>query len=204
MSTLVPSVENDLSLKPAIGIHHAAYRCRDAEQTRWFYEDVLGLPLSMTLVADEVPGYLTKVPYMHLFFALGNGEFVAFFDQPDSAKADQFKGKVDSFDRHLAFEVADEASLLGWQKRINAMGVSCLGPVDHDFVKSVYMYDPNGFQVELTLRTAEHDAIMVHERETARQVLKEWTARTREQKEKLFGAEALDLRSRQQRRAGVA
>lgn len=25
------------------GIHHSAYRCRDAEETRGFYEDVLGL-----------------------------------------------------------------------------------------------------------------------------------------------------------------
>lgn len=204
MPSLEPSSEKSPSLKPAIGIHHAAYRCRDAEQTRWFYEDVLGLPLSMTMVADEVPGYQTKVPYMHLFFALGNGEFVAFFDQPDSARPEQFKGKVDSFDRHLAFEVADEAGLLAWQKRINAMGVSCLGPIDHDFVKSVYMYDPNGFQVELTLRTPEHDAIMLGERETARQVLRDWTQRTRQQKEALFGAEALDLRSRQPRRAGAA
>ena len=27
------------------GLHHTAYRCADAEQTRQFYEDFLGLPL---------------------------------------------------------------------------------------------------------------------------------------------------------------
>ena len=27
------------------GLHHTAYRCADAEQTRAFYEDFLGLPL---------------------------------------------------------------------------------------------------------------------------------------------------------------
>ena len=27
------------------GLHHNAYRCRDAEKTRVFYEDFLGLPL---------------------------------------------------------------------------------------------------------------------------------------------------------------
>ena len=27
------------------GLHHNAYRCRDSEQTRRFYEDVIGLPL---------------------------------------------------------------------------------------------------------------------------------------------------------------
>lgn len=29
--------------KPVVGVHYAAFRCRDAEQTIWFYRDVLGL-----------------------------------------------------------------------------------------------------------------------------------------------------------------
>ena len=33
--------------KPVIrGLHHNAYRCRDAEATRQFYEDFLGLDLA--------------------------------------------------------------------------------------------------------------------------------------------------------------
>jgi catechol 2,3-dioxygenase-like lactoylglutathione lyase family enzyme len=200
VETRVDSSSIPPALRPAVGIHHAAYRCRDAEQTRWFYEDVLGLPLSMTLVAEEVPGLREKVPYMHLFFALGNGEFVAFFDQPSTAKLAHFE-RADSFDRHIAFEVANEADLRAWQKRINNLGVSCLGPVDHDFVKSVYMYDPNGLQVELTIRTANHDHHMVDGRESARQQLQEWTARTRGTKEEKFGAAAVDLRSRQAKHA---
>ena len=31
------------------GLHHAAYRCRDSEETRKFYEDFLELPLAHTL-----------------------------------------------------------------------------------------------------------------------------------------------------------
>ena len=34
-------------LKPLHNVHHFAFRCRDAEQTRWFYEDVLGLKLAI-------------------------------------------------------------------------------------------------------------------------------------------------------------
>ena len=30
---------------PIHGLHHFAYRCKDAEETRHFYEDILGLPL---------------------------------------------------------------------------------------------------------------------------------------------------------------
>ena len=35
-------------------LHHFAYRCRDAEETRQFYEDMLGLPL--VHVVKEVDG----------------------------------------------------------------------------------------------------------------------------------------------------
>ncbi|MCA8967313.1 MAG: VOC family protein, partial [Planctomycetes bacterium] len=35
------------------GLHHAAYRCRDSEETRRFYEDFLGLPLVGTLAISE-------------------------------------------------------------------------------------------------------------------------------------------------------
>ena len=35
------------------GLHHNAYRCRDSEETRRFYEDFLGLPLAGTLLIDE-------------------------------------------------------------------------------------------------------------------------------------------------------
>ncbi|MBK9004912.1 MAG: hypothetical protein IPM41_13985 [Sphingomonadales bacterium] len=43
---------------------------------------------------------------------------------------------------HWAFEVGSEEDLLAMQQRINSYGVSAVGPVDHGFVKSVYMADP--------------------------------------------------------------
>lgn len=42
------------SLKALHNIHHAAYRCRDAEQTRWFYEDILGLKLAAAFEEDKI------------------------------------------------------------------------------------------------------------------------------------------------------
>src|SRR3546814_3135237 len=77
----------------------------------------------MTLVADIVPGLRKRVPFMHLFFELGNGEYIAFFDQPETAQTEHFRN-ADSFDRHIAFEVADEAALRDVQRRINGKGVS--------------------------------------------------------------------------------
>ncbi|NDH40168.1 MAG: VOC family protein [Gammaproteobacteria bacterium] len=182
-------------LKRLGNVHHAAYRCRDAEQTRWFYEDVLGLPLAAAMVFDEIPGSGRKSEYMHLFFQLADGNFIAFFDEPSTATSDHFH-KKDSFDVHIAFEVESREAMLAYQKRINEAGKGCLGPVDHDFVESVYMYDPNGIQVEITSKTPDYDQIMSDDAAQAHDQLANWTARTRGVKEGLFGADALDQRGK--------
>ena len=42
-------------------LHHNAYRCRDSEQTRQFYEDFLGLPLAESLeIGETKTGRKTK------------------------------------------------------------------------------------------------------------------------------------------------
>jgi len=53
------------------GLHHNAYRCRDSEQTRAFYEDFLGLPLSGTLEIKETKGGRPTEP-LHTFYRLGD------------------------------------------------------------------------------------------------------------------------------------
>jgi catechol 2,3-dioxygenase-like lactoylglutathione lyase family enzyme len=51
------------------GLHHNAYRCRNSEETRAFYEDFLGLPLSGALAINETKsGRQTKV--LHTFFRM--------------------------------------------------------------------------------------------------------------------------------------
>jgi catechol 2,3-dioxygenase-like lactoylglutathione lyase family enzyme len=182
--------------RPIIGVHHAAYRCRDAAQTIWFYSDVLGLVDKTGIVLEEVTGTGADDPYLHLFFRMANGEYLAFFDAPGSADADWFQRK-ESFDMHWAFEVACEADLMAMQARIKSFGISAVGPVDHGFVKSIYMYDTNGLQVELAIRSADHDAILDQAAAGFDAMLAQWTARTRPAKIAKFGAEALDRRSRQ-------
>jgi catechol 2,3-dioxygenase-like lactoylglutathione lyase family enzyme len=74
-------------LRPLGNIHHLALRCRDAEQTRWFYEDVLGLPLAAALSLENSPGTEKQRPFLHLFLELGDGNYIAFFDEPGHARA---------------------------------------------------------------------------------------------------------------------
>ena len=181
--------------RPIVGVHHTAFRCRDAEQTIWFYSDVLGLVEKTGIVLDEVTGTGEHDPYMHLFFQMKNGEYLAFFDAPGSAEPEWFDRK-ESFDMHYAFEVASEEDLLAMQERINSFGVSALGPVDHHFVRSIYMYDPNGIQVDLIYRVPQHDEILAKSEASFEQTLADWQARTRKAKVEKFGAEAVDRRAR--------
>jgi glyoxylase I family protein len=68
-------------------LHHHASRCQDAEQTRHFYEDLLGLPLVHVIRAENVPSTGERCPYVHLFFRLGDGSCIAFFDLGDGQAA---------------------------------------------------------------------------------------------------------------------
>ena len=63
-------------------LHHNAYRCRDSEQTRAFYEDFLGLKLACTLDIEEtMTGRKTRT--LHTFYEMGDGSYLAFFEAPD-------------------------------------------------------------------------------------------------------------------------
>ena len=58
------------------GLHHNAYRCRDSEETRRFYEDFLGLKLVSAFEIGDGMG-------LHTFFAMDDGSCLAFFEVPD-------------------------------------------------------------------------------------------------------------------------
>ena len=166
---------------PLKGIHHSAYRCRDAEETRAFYEDVLGLPLEAVVQEEKEPGSGRPNLFVHLFFRMPDGNFIAFFDAPGTVKEGDFN-LVHGFDRHVAFEADDEVKLLDWRDKLNAAGVPCFGPIDHGFVKSVYFSDPNGLPLEITARVPAHDAILAEDAKTAHAIIRAWTARKASEK----------------------
>lgn len=172
------------------GFHHIAYRCRDAEETRKFYADLLGLKPAAALAFDKTPSGRDK-PFMHLFFEMGDGNFIAFFDEPTSASDDVFRMKDGIEDYHFAFEVETKDELEAFIKRLAEAKVPVFGPVDHHFCHSIYFFDPNGLACEITLRDERHDEIMADEGARADQAMKAWTEKTRAVKQaklKLFKA----------------
>jgi catechol 2,3-dioxygenase-like lactoylglutathione lyase family enzyme len=139
---------------PIQGLHHFAWRCRDAEETRRFYEDLLGLPLAHVLYNPRVPSTGEVTPHLHIFFRMGDGSYVAFFDLGDGEAAAPSPNTPD-WVNHLALEVPDEAALAAAKGRLEAAGYKVVGVTDHHFIKSIYVFDPNGLRVELTTRTME-------------------------------------------------
>ena len=131
------------------GLHHNAYRCRDSEETRIFYEDFLGLQL---VSAFEIGGGNA----LHTFFQMDDGSCLAFFEVP--GRPFDFK-RQDDLDLHIALgvenEVFDAMLAKGWAAEIEVRG-----PVDHGFVRSIYFRDPNGYVIELTASTGVHQETM--------------------------------------------
>ena len=151
------------------GLHHNAYRCRDSEETRKFYEDFLGLPLVHSLkIGETKTGRSAHV--LHTFFRLDDGSFLAFFEAP--GEPFEFKKQSD-FDLHIAFEVTPDDLKRMFEKGKKA-GLDVRGISDHHFVDSIYFRDPNGYVIELTAKRPGHDAAMDPATNGARQVLNEW------------------------------
>jgi glyoxylase I family protein len=156
-------------------LHHYAYRALDAEQTRSFYEDVLGLPLYHIIQSDVVPSTGEFCPYTHFFFRLQDGSFIAFFDLGDDTAAEP-SPNTPKWVNHISFRVDSVQDLEAMKARLQAAGVDVLGVTDHHIFKSIYFFDPNGIRLELTAQLAD-EFQMLQESKTAHARLAEWTQR---------------------------
>jgi catechol 2,3-dioxygenase-like lactoylglutathione lyase family enzyme len=150
-------------------LHHAAYRCRDSEETRAFYEDFLGLPLVHTIrIGETKTGRATDA--LHTFYRLDDGSHIAFFEAPDMPF--DFKSQHD-FDLHIALEV-EASTLHAMFEKGKAAGMETRGVIDHGPFESIYFRDPNGYVIELCTKRPGHDAQMDPALSRARAVLDQW------------------------------
>jgi catechol 2,3-dioxygenase-like lactoylglutathione lyase family enzyme len=156
-------------------LHHNAYRCRDSEETRRFYEEFLGLPLSGTLEIKETKSG-RKTETLHTFYRLDDGSYLAFFEAPDMPF--EFKAQQD-FDLHIALEV-DEPALRDMLERGKSQGIETRGVSEHGFIHSIYFRDPNGYVIELTSKLPGHDEAMNPAVNEARAKLDAWQAAKRQ------------------------
>jgi catechol 2,3-dioxygenase-like lactoylglutathione lyase family enzyme len=92
---------------------------------------------------------------------MGDGSFLAFFDLGDG-EGPLPSPNTPEWVTHIALEVPDEAALRAAKARLEAAGHTVVGITDHHFIRSIYVFDPNGLRVELTTRTMAEAELAAH------------------------------------------
>jgi len=155
-------------------LHHAAYVCRDLEQTLKFYEEVLGWPLvAAWRECDKVFGE-DELYYCHLFFQIADGGALAFFHFADARQHEKFAhyGPHSPF-VHLALKIADQQGQQEIQRRLRAAGYET-AVIDHGYCVSLYVTDPNGLNLEFTVDHPDAAKIAAKRSVTAHEDLRGW------------------------------
>ncbi|MBL8538398.1 MAG: VOC family protein [Hyphomonadaceae bacterium] len=155
------------------GIHHVAYRCKDAKETVEFYRDLFGMEYTTAFAEDYVPSTGEYDPYMHVFLDAGNGNVLAFFELPQQPEMGRDLN-TPKWVQHIAFKVGDEGDLLAMKEKAEARGLDVVGPTDHGIFKSIYFFDPSGHRLELAADTGTAEE-MAELRRVAPLMLEEWS-----------------------------
>lgn len=139
-------------------IHHLAIAVKDFDTSHYFYTQVMGFKLVAAVKRQAPGGGWTK----HVFYDMGSGKLFAIWDlkgiegiqiQPDEWRSSISKGLgLPGWINHIAFECNSEEELQSRKQRWLDHGYH-VSEVDHDFIRSIYTYDPDGNFVEWTYDT---------------------------------------------------
>jgi len=157
--------------KIARALNHVAYPTTDTGATYRFYTEILGFKLVAAVRGDHDPESNTSKPHLHTFFAMRDGEVIAFFDIEGAEKPK--RDHLPTWVRHFAMSVDSYDDLMAWRQRLLDHGVQVTPVVDHDGVWfSIYFPDPNGVLLELTYQAR---ALTADDAAEAARMVGEWT-----------------------------
>jgi glyoxylase I family protein len=127
-------------------IHHHAYSCWDSEETRHFYEDILGMPLVATIVLED-PLRTDGSMYCHTFFEIADGSALAFFEHTSLFHPRHFTARS-GFQHKVVVEVGGNAMVRQFKCKLDAAGVANV-IAEHGASLALRFSDPNGWILEL-------------------------------------------------------
>ncbi len=140
------------------GFSHIGLSTLDLDRTRAFYEGVLGMPAVRCDTIEIKEGGRIR----HIFFDAGEGQLLAFMEPGGvagipaeyDAGINRGLGVPDAF-YHLAFEIGSVEALEAKRAALIARGVAVSPVVDHGWMKSIYLKDPNGLMLEFACTTRQ-------------------------------------------------
>ena len=106
------------------GVHHVAYRCKNAKETVEWYKKYLDAEFVLAIAENEVPSTKEPDPYMHIFIDLGGGNILAFFELPTRAPMiAPSDANTPSWTQHLAIKVDSLDTMMKAKARLEADGI---------------------------------------------------------------------------------
>lgn len=129
-------------------VHHIALNVKDMQASQHFYGVILGLH---ELTGDEVPSTLRSLVAAGKVanFTTPDGTILDLFWEPELEPPDLDPSKAFTRAYHLAFDIApdlfDQAVDVLQQHQISIAE----GPVTRPTGRGIYVYDPDGFLVEI-------------------------------------------------------
>ncbi len=162
------------------GVHHVAYRCKNAKETVEWYQKYLDANFILAIAENQVPSTKEPDPYMHIFIDIGGGNILAFFELPTKQPMIAPVGC-----QHPGVDAAPGARRsIRWRPccksrpRSEADGIEVIGPTDHTIFQSIYFRDPSGHRLELAADTATPKMNQMLD-EVKWDMLNEWDAPSR-------------------------
>ncbi len=150
-------------------LHHHAYVVADQERTRDFYEGLIGLPLVETWCETA-----EESDFCHTFYELADGSCLAFFQFADPDTQTANTAAPSSVYDHVALEASSEGQS-AIAARAEAAAVFNM-TIDHGYCTSLYLSDPDGLLIEITVDKPEALEAAPARRARARQELDRWMA----------------------------
>ncbi|WP_375338607.1 VOC family protein [[Phormidium] sp. ETS-05] len=129
-------------------VHHIAFNVKDLTASRYFYGEILGLH---ELQGEEIPTTLRQLVAAGKVanFVTSDGTVIDLFYEPDLMPPDPDPTRGFTRANHLAFDIApelfDEAVEVLTRHKIPLDH----GPVSRPTGRGIYVYDPDGFIVEI-------------------------------------------------------
>ncbi len=143
------------------GLHHAAYLTKDMDATVEFYNELLDMPLVVTLALPSPDPFNGLIPVRgdvagtrHYFFDCGNGASLAFFSWNETfGDMSPELGVM----HHISLSIGSEEELYALKAKLEDNGIAVSTVIDHFFCLSIYFRDPNGLYLEYSVTTMEYN-----------------------------------------------
>ncbi len=129
-------------------VHHIAFNVRDIQASRHFYGNILGLH---ELSGEEVPTTLRELVAAGKVsnFVTPDGTVIDLFSEPELAPPDPDPTRAFTRANHLAFDIDPHLFDTAVEVlRENKVPLDH-GPVSRPTGRGIYVYDPDGFIVEI-------------------------------------------------------